>query len=384
MKSNRNPVSRFIFILSAFATVIMIGFIVYYFVNFQSSFIPILGILVGFVAGWLVPFAIPIWQARINAPRLSVEITSIYRTISETAFIKIESYPKLKELEEEVKPKPWGPFFPQHPIKPDSQELDSPSNRNHKELEELIKQAERLRLSCGEQINIQKKGLEKVKEFRFKPSAFTQYECDRLNQDFLILNPPITYQPPIVFDSQKKENSLEQFHERFQSNLQHLQDKYNLLEELLPKAQAAFKEITNEFLSGHSNFVVSTSLINAGHLHTAVKGFAILHIYNKNRQAHVPLKMRLKNRDVPFFPNGKHFVEVTVIKGNDMNVEIFESGDVSEELTLGQKKDLYKWWGDSSAYAYLRLEDIHSKPHKSTNVIFDEGSNQGDIYERLK
>lgn len=74
---------------------IAIGYAIAYVAGATPSSIP----LISSAIGLCLAFAVPIWQAYfLNAPKLSVEITSIKRTVSDQAVIALQDFPELQIL----------------------------------------------------------------------------------------------------------------------------------------------------------------------------------------------------------------------------------------------------------------------------------------------
>jgi hypothetical protein len=87
MKKKNSAFASYTQIATVFVFGTALGYGVAYLSGVQPSFIP----LVSAALGLLVAFASPIWQAFfVNAPRLSVEISAIKRTISETAVVSLD------------------------------------------------------------------------------------------------------------------------------------------------------------------------------------------------------------------------------------------------------------------------------------------------------
>lgn len=89
----RNP--RYLLVPVAFALGTAAGYLIAYVTGTHASLIPLASAALGLV----VAFSVPLWQALfVNAPRLSVEISSIRRTVSEEALVSIHDDPELSSL----------------------------------------------------------------------------------------------------------------------------------------------------------------------------------------------------------------------------------------------------------------------------------------------
>src|SRR5712691_16355 len=95
MNTNRAWMYRYLPILVAFVLGTTLGYLIAYFSVVQPSFVP----LVSAVLGLVVAFSVPLWQALfVNAPKLSVEISAIKRTVSDAAVVSTEDDPELSVL----------------------------------------------------------------------------------------------------------------------------------------------------------------------------------------------------------------------------------------------------------------------------------------------
>ena len=82
-----------------FTTGIILGYILALALSQASNYIQLIGI----VFSVLIGLGIPIWREYlVTKSRLSIEISSISRTISDAVRISIEEYPELAYLDKEV------------------------------------------------------------------------------------------------------------------------------------------------------------------------------------------------------------------------------------------------------------------------------------------
>ncbi|MDD1622949.1 MAG: hypothetical protein LUQ11_15845, partial [Methylococcaceae bacterium] len=153
-----------------------LGYLIAYLSAIQPSYIP----LVSAILGLLVAFSIPLWQALfVNAPKLSVEINAIKRTVSDSAIICIDDEPELRPLKP---PRESVPFLI---LGGDDSEFARPGKRANKggytlsETEELLSDAKQRLRDLPSQIEERKKELDRVNSLI--PTTLTKYECDRLN-----------------------------------------------------------------------------------------------------------------------------------------------------------------------------------------------------------
>ena len=78
MNTNQGRIRQYLIVLSAFVVGTGIGYLISYLSGIQPALMP----LVSAVLGLFVAFSVPFYQALfVNAPRLSVEISAINRTV---------------------------------------------------------------------------------------------------------------------------------------------------------------------------------------------------------------------------------------------------------------------------------------------------------------
>jgi hypothetical protein len=166
--TNRTRTYGYLAVPTAFVSGTALGYLIAYLSGVQPSLVP----LVSAVLGLVVAFSVPIWQALfVNAPRLSVEITAIKRTVSEAVVLTVDDDPELTPLREPLRRNIW---FSSADI-----EFEPPSTRRGPTLSDLegrlLSAKQRLKELPG-QIEERKKELERIK-------SLTPVECAARTRD---------------------------------------------------------------------------------------------------------------------------------------------------------------------------------------------------------
>lgn len=350
-----NRIGKYLIIVTAFVAGTGIGYLVSYLSGIRPSLIP----LISSVLGLFVAFSVPVWQALfVNAPRLSVEISAIKRTVSDTALIPIDDHPELTSLRI-YRGRDF--YFPPDFLTDEGRRALGESGKGNVSLtglEQLLSSTKQQMRDLPSQVEERKKDLEKVKGLI--PATFTKYECDRLNQ-------PIS--PEIDFDSDEKEKTLEEFRDSYQKRLDELEKRYAELQSNLPIAERKIEQLRTELINNKSVFTVSASLINSGRSNTAIKVPALLRV-SIGEGNYIDIKLTLKD-----------FENKSEITANGTRIVVFDSPEVSS-LPEEDRKLINTYWGQS-VNARLLLEDIHSKIYISNRIAFAEGLYQKIIYDRL-
>ncbi len=101
------PATRHLIKLSLFVFGAVFGYVIALASGSNPSIIPVISATIGLV----VAFTVPVFQAFfINTPKLSVEINSIKRNISETSHISIDDDPELRPIKPRRENGPYVPF----------------------------------------------------------------------------------------------------------------------------------------------------------------------------------------------------------------------------------------------------------------------------------
>lgn len=344
--------AKYVQIAASFVAGAGLGYLIAYLSSVQPSYIP----LVSAVVGLLVAFASPIWQAFfVNAPKLSVEISAIKRTISEAAVIAVDEDPELAALLPARDPR-FPPFYYAEPFGPGGR--GAQRGQTLAETDELLVAAKQRLRDLPAQIEDRKRELEKVKAI--KPSAFSKYEANQLNASI---------HPEVEFDPAAPEKTLEAFKENYAQRLAEFEKAFSNLQSNLPTAERKLEVLRRDLINNRSFFTVSASLINSGRTNTAIKVPALLRV-SIGEGNYIDLKLTLKD-----------FESKSEISANGTRIVVFESAEVSS-LPEEDRKLINTYWGQSVA-SRLFLEDIHSKIYVSNGIAFAEGLYQKIIYDRL-
>jgi len=330
-----------------------LGYGVAYLSGVTPSYIPLLSAVIGLV----VAFSIPFWQALfVNPPRLSVEINSIRRTVSDTAVIAIDDDPELRTLKPIAK---MPTFFPMLNIGDVSLKNTRPKRGyTLAESEELVADAKRRLRELPSQIEERKKDFDRVNNVTL--SGFTRYEADRLNR-------PLS--PEVKYDDAAPEKTLEELKKAYEDRLSTLEKSYADLQSNLPAIERRLEFLKRELVDNRSYFTVSASLINSGRANTAIKVPSLLRV-SIGEGNYIDLKLSLKD-----------FEDRSEISASGTRIVIFESSEISS-LPEEDRKLIATYWGQSVS-SRLFLEDIHSNAYASNTIAFAEGLYQKIIYDRL-
>lgn len=341
---------RYLSIAAAFVIGTGLGYLIAYLSAVQPSYIP----LVSAVVGLLVAFASPLWQAFfVNAPRLSVEITAIRRTISEATVVSVDEDLELAPLR-----------LPRDPRGFYGDEYDRMQQHSRKrghsltELDELLVAAKQRLRDWPSQIEERKRGLERVNALT--PTTFRKYDADQLNW-------PIG--PEVEYDPAAPDKNIEAFREAYEKRLGDAEKAFANLQSNLPAAERKLEVLRKELVDNRSFFTVSASLINSGRTNTAIKVPALLRV-SIGEGNYIDLKLTLKD-----------FETKSEISANGTRIVVFESAEVSS-LPEEDRKLINTYWGQSVP-SRLLLEDIHSRIYSSNGIAFAEGLYQKIIYDRL-
>jgi hypothetical protein len=343
VKRDRAPASRYLVVAVLFVIGTALGYFIAYLSGLYPSYIP----LVSAVLGLLVAFSVPVWQAVFfNAPKLSVEISAIKRTVTDAIVVGTDDDPELKLLRPARRP--FG----------DDEQESRNEGPTLSVLDRRVLRARQRMRELPAQIEERKKDLERVKSFT--PTTLSKYEADRLNE-------PIV--PEIDYDSENPGATLQQFVNAYQQRLDDLEKQYADYQTGLPAAERKLEQIRKSLLDSRSFFTVSASLINSGRSNTAIKVPALLRV-SIGEGNYIDLKLTLKD-----------FENKSEISANGTRIVVFESPEVSS-LPEEDRKLINTYWGQSVS-SRLLLEDIHAQIYTSNTIAFAEGLYQKIIYDRL-
>ena len=356
MKRRNLVINKYLLFLVFFVLGNGVGFLISFLSALNPSWIP----LVSAILGLFVAFIVPIWQALfVNAPKLSVEINSIRRNVSESAKIKVDDYPELTVLLPSRRSNSYlySYLIDENPLI--KVVLDSEkANISIDELDQLINSAKQVFRDLPKQIEERKKDQDRIAGLT--PTTFTKYECDRLNQPL---------DPEIDFDSENIEKNLEDFRDVYKKRVEEVEKRYSDLQTGIPGAERKVEQLKNELIDNRSVFIVSISLINSGRSNTAIKIPALMRV-SIGEGNYIDIKLTLKD-----------FENKSEVLASGTRIVTFESPEISS-LPEEDRKLINTYWGQS-VNAYLLFEDIHSKIYITNKIAFAEGLYQKIIYDRL-
>jgi hypothetical protein len=333
MLNSQKSISHYLLIsITTFVVGTGFGYLIAYLSGLNPSLIPLISAVIGLV----VAFSIPVWQTYfVNAPKLSVDINAIKRTVSDSAVTSIDDDPELSPL----KPlKDTVSYYPSEDVFLDMVNRERPKSTMNgytlSELEDMLARAKQRLRDLPTQIEERKKDLDTVKSFT--PATLSKYECEKLNR-------PLN--PEVEFNSDDPDNTLKELQDAYQKRLEIWEKYYANIQTNLPSTERKIDQIKNNLIANRSFFTVSASLINSGRFNTAVKVPALLRV-SIGEGNYIDLKLTLKD-----------FENKSEISANGTRIVIFESSEVSS-LPEEDRKLINTYWGQSVS-SRLLLEDIH-------------------------
>jgi hypothetical protein len=350
---------RYLLVPSAFVIGLGLGYLLAYLAGLHPTLIPLASAAIGLV----VAFSVPLWQIFfVNDPRLSVEISSIRRTVSDDAVVVVGDDPELAALRSQrlasellyLNPFLGGSRTARRA--PAAGEVGR--GYTLAELDELLTARKQRFRELPAQIEERKREFERVSSYT--PTTLTKYAVDQLNG-------PLA--PEIDFDPDNLQGMIQQFSMAYKERLEELEKTYAELQTSLPSAERRVEILRKDLIDSRSFFTISASLINSGRSNTAVKVPALLRV-SIGEGNYIDLKLTLKD-----------FENKSEISANGTRIVIFESPEVSS-LPQEDRTLINTYWGQS-VRARLYLEDIHSQVYSSNPIAFAEGLYQKIIYDRL-
>lgn len=318
----------------------------------HASLVPLISAIVGL----LVALSVPLWQVFfVNAPKLSVEINAIKRTVSDAAVITLNDDPELRVL---VTPQRINPYIYIDDLDIPGRRVNTDGRYTLSEVENVLNATKQRLRDLPSQIEERKKDVDRLQSFT--PATLTKYETDRLNQP---LSPEVDWEPT------QPEKTLDALRVAYQKRLDDLEKRYIDIQTNLPLAERKVELLRTSLVDNRSFFTVSASLINSGRSNTAIKVPALLRV-SIGEGNYIDLKLTLKD-----------FENKSEITASGTRIVIFESPEVSS-LPEEDRKLIGTYWGQSVS-SRLYLEDIHSRIYSSNTIAFAEGLYQKIIYDRL-
>lgn len=342
---------------------VILGYILALALSQASNYVQLIGIVFSVFIG----LGIPIWREYfVTKSRLSIEISSISRTISDTVRISIEEYPELASLD-----KGDTDIYERFAILTSS--ISGSSKQKSKKgvtierVEELFERVEQEFKGLSQKIEEKEKENEKVS--LIEESSFSETEARRLNV-------PIV--PEVEFSSENFENAesrkriLSEFKEKYKADYENLNKRYLELQSgaaSLAVMRGKIEQLKRDLTNNRSYFTISVSLFNSGRLNTSIKAPSVLRVYI-GRGNYVDLRLTLKD-----------FETRSEVSANSTKVAVFDSPEISN-LPEDDRKLINTYWGQSVA-CVLFIEDVHGNIYNSNAIAFAEGLYQKIIYDRL-
>lgn len=322
----------------------------------QPNLVP----LVSAVIGLGVALSVPVWQnVFLNVPKLSLEISSIRRTISESATISIKDDPELKIL---LPNRNRGDRFAFPEIMIEEYESNSRLKPNVgsgiDQLDNRLSSAKQRLRDLPAQIEDHSRDLERARSLN--PDNPSRHEIASLNSPLF---------PEIPFDSNDTKGVVEGLVQAYEVRLKQAEKDYVALQTNLPIAERRIEVSKKDLVANRSLFTVSVSLINSGRSNTAIKAPALLRV-SIGQGNYIDIKLLLKD-----------FENKSEISANGTRISVFESLEISslpeEDRTL-----INTYWGQS-VKACILVEDVQGSIVQSNYIAFAEGLYQKIIYDRL-
>ncbi len=342
--------SRINFLLfpSVFVCGLALGWGIAYFSGLSPSVVPLGAAALALV----VAFGVPLWQAHyINRPSLGIEISSIRRTISETATISITDDPELKAILSRSRSLP-------HFWDDEIRVTHGRSGETVETLAAMLEAAKQRLRDLPTLIEDRKRVLDQIKST--SPANMTKFQVDSWNAP---ISPEIDYDPSDTVGMHRD------FIQVYQSRLDKAEKDYADLQINLPTAERKVESLTSDLVRKNSLFTVSVSLINSGKSNTAIKVPALLRVLIGEGN-YIDIKLSLKD-----------FETKSEIPASGTRIAIFESLEISS-LPEEDRSLINTYWGQS-VRAWLLVEDIHGNILRSGYIAFAEGLYQKIIYDRL-
>lgn len=301
----------------------------------------------------LVVLLAPIWQSFVvNAPKLSVEIASIDRKLSDKATINIRDIPELAILNYVLDQKPASS------VDSVAESRESTFEFRVDQLEAMITLAEQKLIDLPKLIDFRRKEIKNINEnYRDK---LKKYDADMLS---------IPLEVHIQYDEDDSNNTLDEIIRGYEDKLKKLEEKYSDIAENFQPAKNTLYQIQRDLLESRSYFVVLASLINSGRYSTAIRAPALLRIYIGINQ-HVDLELELNE-----------FQKQSEVSASGTRNVVFSSLEI-RSLPEDNRMLVNRYWNKNNI-SQLFLEDIYSKKYISNYVVFADGLYRKHIYNKL-
>ncbi len=344
---------------------IIIGYIFALLLSKTSNYIQLIGIAFSSLIG----IGIPIWREYfVTKSKLSIEISSISRTISDAVKISIEEYPEFNSLDNKESELLLERFaILTRTIDNNPTKRKSKKGITVERLEELFENVEQEFKSLPQKIEEKEKEVEKLNQI--EGDSFSETEAKRLNSPIF---PEVDFSPVDFSEPESRNRILSEFREKYKNDYEALNKRYLELQSgaaSLAIMRNKIEQIKRDLTNNRSYFTISVSLFNSGRLNTSIKAPAILRVYI-GRGNYVDLRLTLKD-----------FETRSEVSANSTKVAIFDSPEISN-LPEDDRRLINTYWGQSVA-CVLFIEDVHGNIYSSNAIAFAEGLYQKIIYDRL-
>lgn len=298
---------------------------------------------------------------------MSIEISSISRTISDTVRISIEEYPELASLDNgELELYERIAIFASS-VGSSSSKQKSKKGITIERVEELFENVEQEFKGLPQKIEEKEKENEKINQI--EESTFSETEAKRLN---VPISPEVEFSSESFSNPEVRTRILSEFKEKYKADYESLNKRYLELQSgaaSLAVMRSKIEQIKRDLTNNRSYFTISVSLFNSGRLNTSIKAPSILRVYI-GRGNYVDLRLTLKE-----------FETRSEVSANSTKVAVFDSPEISN-LPEDDRKLINTYWGQSVA-CVLFIEDVHGNIYNSNAIAFAEGLYQKIIYDRL-
>lgn len=311
----------------------------------DTSYLPVVSGLLALVAA----LSVPVWQIFVlNAPKLTLEIYSIQRKVSETALVSLNDDPDL-----------WFLVLPEQGASEESLWIKKlrteKSEATLQQIEDLFARAKQHQRELPSQI----RELDEIVRILNDLKEISPYEFEKLND---VLPHPLSVDVP----ANERVNALKELYIQLRDAKQ---KRLNAIQAAMPLVERRVESVRKHMIANSSYFTISASLFNSGKSNSAIKVPTLLRVWIGVGN-YIDLTLSLKD----FEANAE-------IAASGTKVVTFKSREVSD-LPQADRDLINTYWGQSVS-TRLYVEDIHGEIHESNEIAFAAGLYQRLIYDRL-
>jgi|GEM_PF-2359800 len=381
MRDRRFTSMRWVKIVFFFLLGILIGYAFALFLSQASNYVALVSLAISSV----IAIGIPIWREYfVTKSKLSVELNSIERNVSEGISIDLREYTVFSQLFSReiiniLIPNPPGIPFPLLG--------DNTENRNtaiREGIKELYSWYESLKKGFNElpqKIEEAKESLEKLN--KIEPKDFSAEQATSFDWYISGISPSLSIKKPPMYigfapspEEFKEPEQRQKKYDDFKDRLENIVERFNQTQRSIQssnfsiqEAEETIKKIEKDLTDNRSKFSISVSLVNSGRLNTAIKVPAVLRVYIA-RGTYVNLELTMKDTG-----------SQSEISANSARFVFFESKEIAQ-LPEDDRNLINRYW-ESNVYCTFFLEDIRGQIHKSDPIVFAPGVYKKIIYDRL-